>query len=62
MASMLNKTLNGTIVVRDYVDVTLIDTNKTSYGIVSNIYPKDPLKVIYSKKIKFTKIISSKIA
>ena len=50
MASMLNKTFNGTVVVRDYVDVTLIDTNKTSYSIVSNIYPKDPLKVILFEK------------
>ena len=61
MASMFNKSLNGTIVVKDYIDVTLIDTNKTSYGIVSNIYPKDALKVIYSEKIKFTKFISWKI-
>jgi predicted AlkP superfamily pyrophosphatase or phosphodiesterase len=34
MASM-----NGTMLVKDYVDLKLIDSKKTVYGIVSNIWP-----------------------
>ena len=45
MASMLNNTNNGTIVLKDYIDLELIDLNKTSLEIVSNIYPKNYSKV-----------------
>jgi hypothetical protein len=45
MATMLNNTDNGTIVLKDYIDLELIDLNKTSLEIVSNIYPKNYSKV-----------------
>ncbi len=32
---------NATQIVSKYVDLNLIDSNKTIYGIVSNIYPKN---------------------
>ena len=53
MASMLNNTNNGTIVLKDYIDLELIDLDKTSLEIVSNIYPKNYSKVrriIFIKK------------
>ena len=45
MASMKNKSYNGTIVLQNYIDLNLIDGNKSSYGIVSNIFPKNATKV-----------------
>jgi predicted AlkP superfamily pyrophosphatase or phosphodiesterase len=33
-------TMTKTIIVRNHIDTTLVDSNKTLYGIVSNIYPK----------------------
>ena len=36
---------NVTYLVKDFVDVNLIDTTKTIYGIVSNIYPKTAASV-----------------
>lgn len=34
-----------TIIVKDNVDINLIDSTKTVYNIVSNIYAKDPADV-----------------
>ena len=48
MASMLNNTYNGTIVLKDYVDLNLIDLKKSSIEIVSNIFPKDYSKVHFT--------------
>ncbi len=38
MASMLQ---NGTQLIGNYLDVSWIDSSKTIYGVVSNIYPKN---------------------
>ncbi len=46
---MLNNTYNGTIVLKDYVDLNLIDLKKSSIEIVSNIFPKDYSKVHFTK-------------
>lgn len=33
--------MQRTIIVKNYVDLNLVDSNKTLYGIVSNIYPRN---------------------
>lgn len=53
MAEMLNKTL----IVKNYVDVNLIDSTKTIYGIVSNIYPKNESVVRRRSKFFLTYLI-----
>lgn len=57
---MFNKTNNGTIVLKDYINLNLIDSNKTSYGIVSNIFPKDNSNVIINgTKIDYATLLNN---
>lgn len=41
MAQMVDSNQNGTQLISNYVDLNLIDSTKTIYGIVANIYPKN---------------------
>lgn len=45
MAEMIPPENDGTILIGNYLNLTLIDSSKTIYGIVSNIYPKNEANV-----------------
>ena len=52
---MKDKSQNGTVIVKNYADLNLIDANKTTYGIVSHFFPKNDTVVIFFRKKLFSR-------